>query len=88
MVCLDFKYTFKETEVSYKPFCFQNFCTRNGLPKPVYDEPIISGKPNQWTTRVKVGSLDMIGGASSKKASRLDAIEKMYEKLKVRNKFV
>ena len=54
---------------------------------PVCDEPSISGKPNQWTTRVKVGSLDMIGGASSKKASRLDAIEKMYEKLKVRNKF-
>ena len=56
---------------------------RNGLPKPVYDEPIISGKPNQWITRVKVGSLFMTGGASSKTASRLDAIEKMYENLKV-----
>ena len=57
-----------------------------GLPMPVYDVQNVGGQPHQrvFTIGVKVGSLAMTGEGTSKKDSKREAAEKMYEKLKVR----
>ena len=56
-----------------------------GLPMPVYDVQNVGGQPHQrvFTIGVKVGSLAMTGEGTSKKDSKREAAEKMYEKLKV-----
>jgi len=71
-------------QVGNKIGMLQEFCVTKGLPMPVYDVQNVGGQPHQrvFTIGVKVGSLAMTGEGTSKKDSKREAAEKMYEKLK------